>query len=128
MAQRPHIPATAPVVLFSYGTLQHLAVQDGVLGHRPDGWADEVPGHRLDWITITNPDVIRLSGTDRHPALVPDAGGATVSGTAWHLTGRDLAATDAYEVEDYTRVQVTLSSGLVAWVYTLATDQQGHRG
>ena len=122
MISRPHVPRDQPVVLFSYGTLQQPQVQDTVLGHRPQGWPDSLPHHRLEWITITDRAVVDLSGTDRHPMLVADPTAEPVEGTAWHLTGNDLASTDDYEVDSYRRIEVTLASGTVAWVYTLDPD------
>lgn len=115
---RPAVPPDEVVVLFSYGTLQQPEVQLETVGRHLDGWADRVVGYRLEWITVTDPEVVRLSGTDRHPALVPDPGGS-VAGTAWRLTDRDLAATDAYEVDDYARIRVDLASDEVAWVYSV---------
>lgn len=123
MAQRPHVPASEAVVLFSYGTLQQPEVQDDVLGRRPDGWPDQVPNHRLDWITISDPEVIRLSGSGRHP---PSS--ATPEVPAWPVPpGISLDAT--WPPPTPTRSNSTpasrspLGSGVTAWVYTLATDQ-----
>jgi hypothetical protein len=36
------------------------------------------------------------------------------------ITPEELIAADRYEVSDYTRVQVTLGSGLQAWAYVRA--------
>lgn len=38
----------------------------------------------------------------------------------FEITAAELAAADRYEVADYKRVEVTLSSGLKAWVYIKA--------
>lgn len=119
MTNRPHVAPDEAVTLFSYGTLQQPDVQDSVLGRRPAGWTDYLDGYRLTWITVTDPDVIRLSGTETHPILVADPS-ASVEGTAWSLHGHDITATDAYEVADYIRIFVPLRSGEHAWVYTAA--------
>ena len=80
-----------------------------------------LPGHRLDWVTITDPAVLAASGTDRHP-LVRATGEANdeVPGTVLVLSTAELAAADLYEVADYRRHSVQLSSGQQNWVY-LAT-------
>lgn len=110
VSARPHVEPDDEVTPFSYGTLQQPEVQDAVLGRRVDGWADHLDGYRLDWITITDPEVVRLSGSDTHPVLVVDPAGS-VDGTAWNLRGSDVAATDGYEVDEYGRVSVRLRSG-----------------
>jgi hypothetical protein len=38
----------------------------------------------------------------------------------FRITPEELAAADRYEVSDYKRIEVTLKSGLVAWVYVKA--------
>jgi gamma-glutamylcyclotransferase (GGCT)/AIG2-like uncharacterized protein YtfP len=43
--------------------------------------------------------------------------GDEVAGMVFEITAEELAAADRYEVADYTRVNVTLKSGLRAWVY-----------
>ena len=43
-----------------------------------------------------------------------------VPGMVFKITPEELMAADRYEVSDYTRVQVTLSSGLRAWAYVRA--------
>ena len=81
---------------------------------------------RRDEITVTDPEVIATSGTDRHPLLRPAPGvDAGIPGTVFELTDGDLAAADDYEVDAYTRVLVPLRSGAHAWVYVLADSQQG---
>jgi hypothetical protein len=83
-----------------------------------DGQPDSLPGHALTTVKITDPDVIGVSGSDEHPMLVPSADPQDiVSGGALALTPSELLAPDAYEVEDYARTRVTLTSGRSAWVY-----------
>ncbi|WP_281280720.1 hypothetical protein [Falsirhodobacter xinxiangensis] len=38
----------------------------------------------------------------------------------FRITAAELAAADAYEVADYKRVEVALTSGRKAWVYVQA--------
>lgn len=104
--------------LFSYGTLQDPDVQLANFGRRLDGAADALPGYRLDWLLITDPQVIEVSGSDRHPIISHTADESDlIAGTVFALTPSELAAADVYEVGDYERVAVTLRSGLEAWVY-----------
>jgi gamma-glutamylcyclotransferase (GGCT)/AIG2-like uncharacterized protein YtfP len=109
--------------LFSYGTLRLPAVQRERFGRELEGRADALPGYRLTFITITDPDVIATSGTDRHPLLAasPDPHDA-VEGCVFTITAAELAAADEYEVDDYARVEVTLRSGTKAWAYLDAID------
>ncbi|MBS0333991.1 MAG: gamma-glutamylcyclotransferase [Proteobacteria bacterium] len=109
------------VRLFSYGTLQLEAVQRANFGRRLDGAADVMPGYRQTTIRITDPETIRLSGTDTHFIVAPsDDPDDTVAGMVFEITPEELAAADAYEVSDYRRVEVRLGSGLDAWVYVKA--------
>ena len=78
-------------------------------------------GFRLETLRITDPAVIATSGRDEHPILIAvDDEAAQIEGTVFELTGEQLAAADAYEVDDYTRIEVPLRSGGSAWVYVLA--------
>lgn len=108
--------------LFSYGTLQQAEVQQANFGRLLDGAADALVGYRQDWVLITDPAVIAVSGSDRHP-IVRHTGQASdrVVGMVLAVTPEELLAADEYEVDDYARVSVTLASGLASWVY-LAAD------
>ena len=107
--------------LFSYGTLQLPAVQVAIFGRALPGAPDAIVGYLRRELRISDPAVIATSGADVHPILVPsDDPAAEVPGTVFRLTPQELAAADAYEVADYTRVEVPLRSGLRAWVYVFA--------
>jgi gamma-glutamylcyclotransferase (GGCT)/AIG2-like uncharacterized protein YtfP len=111
------------VRLFSYGTLQLPDVQRATFGRLLAGRPDAIVGFRLETLTITDPAVIATSGSDRHPVLIAaDGAGAEVDGTVFDLTTGQLHAADAYEVADYTRVEVPLRSGQTAWVYVFAGE------
>jgi gamma-glutamylcyclotransferase (GGCT)/AIG2-like uncharacterized protein YtfP len=43
--------------------------------------------------------------------------GDEVAGMVFEITAQELTAADRYEVSEYARVQVTLRSGVQAWVY-----------
>ncbi|WP_328412159.1 gamma-glutamylcyclotransferase family protein [Nocardia sp. NBC_00403] len=111
----------AEIWLFSYGTLRQPEVQRTVFGRELDGHFDEIAGYELGEVTITDPAVIATSGSARHPVLRPADGATGVPGTVFAITPTDLAAADAYEVADYTRVLLPLGSGRQAWVYVLAS-------
>lgn len=115
-------PSSAyPVLLFSYGTLQDKAVQLANFGRELNGQADRMPGYRLDWVEITDPDVLATSGKSHHPIVSPSSqANDSVAGMVFQISENELAAADRYEVADYKRVAVTLASGLTAWVYVRA--------
>lgn len=120
---RPAPVAGATHRVFSYGTLRQPLVQESLFGDHVPTEPDALPGWRLDWVSITDPGVIRTSGSDRHPILRRGApedrvdGASLVLGYEWQLR-----AVDDYEVADYQRIEVTLASGTTAWVYVAAED------
>lgn len=110
-----------PVLLFSYGTLQDKAVQLANFGRELVGQHDAMLGYSQSWVEITDPQVLASSGKTHHPIVAPTTErGAKVVGSVFQITDAELAAADAYEVSDYKRVAVSLSSGLTAWVYVQA--------
>ena len=104
--------------LFSYGTLQLPQVQEAQFGRLLDGQRDTLLGYKIGQVKIQDGDVVMVSGADHHPAIYA-TGNANdvVEGSVFWLTADELAAADDYEVDDYVRVRVTLSSGLQAWAY-----------
>lgn len=114
--------APTPHRVFSYGTLRQSEVQQALYGREVLTVADTLPGYRLDWLVITDPDVIATSGSDRHPILRRGEPGDLVEGAFLELDGTELAATDAYEVADYVRRVVTLASGVEAFVYVAGDE------
>jgi len=109
------------VLLFSYGTLQDKAVQMANFGRHLSGRSDSLPGYTLLPIMINDPAVVALSGKSEHMIAKRSAHAADeVTGMVFEITASELAAADRYEVSEYTRVQVTLKSGVNAWVYVAA--------
>lgn len=109
------------ILLFSYGTLQLATVQLSSFGRLLDGEDDAMTGYRTEMIEITDPDVLRQSSQRFHPLVVPsDKADDKVLGKVFHITAKELAAADVYEVSDYKRVEVLLKSGRRAWVYVKA--------
>ena len=110
-----------PIRLFSYGTLRQPEVQRATFGRVLDGQPDAVVGFRSETLTITDPAVVAASGSDQHAILIAvDDTAAAIDGTVFEITAAELQAADAYEVEDYTRIEVPLRSGGTAWVYVFA--------
>lgn len=104
--------------LFSYGTLQLPQVQQAQFGRLLEGQKDSLSGYKIGRVKIQDGDVVMVSGAEFHPAIYA-TGNANdvVEGSVFWLTADELAAADEYEVDDYVRVAVTLSSGIQAWAY-----------
>lgn len=104
--------------LFSYGTLQYENVQISTFGRKLTGKNDSLPGYCLKKLKITDPDVIEKSGEDVH-SIIERSGNPKdqVHGKVFAVSSEELDHADKYEVADYKRIQVKLSSGLSAWVY-----------
>ena len=108
--------------LFSYGTLRQPEVQQALFGRSVPTVDDALPGYRIEWLTITDPEVIKTSGSDRHPILRKGEPTDSASGAYLTIDDADLAAADDYEVDDYVRTAVTLASGVQAWAYLAAQE------
>lgn len=108
--------------LFSYGTLLQTQVQQAIFGRVITTRPATVVDHRIGEVRITDPQVIATSGTDIHPILEP-AAGEHVDGGVLELTETELLAADAYEVDDYQRVQVSLATAETAWAYIMAPTE-----
>ena len=109
------------VWLFSYGTLQQEDVQLATFGRLLEGRRDALPSYATSLVEIRDPEVVARSGKTHHP-IVRASGNPddTVEGHVFKITAAELAAADAYEVDDYKRVAVRLKSGLEAFVYVAA--------
>ena len=105
-------------LLLSYGTLQQEGVQRSTFGRSLTGSADALVGYAQSMVKIEDPDVVATSGKTHHP-IVRHSGDAAhrVAGTVFEISDAELAQADAYEVDAYRRVSVTLGSGRQAWVY-----------
>ncbi|MGF7137316.1 gamma-glutamylcyclotransferase (GGCT)/AIG2-like uncharacterized protein YtfP [Paraburkholderia sp. EB58] len=113
--------AQAPVLLFSYGTLQDKAVQLANFGRELNGRPDSMLGYEQTWVEIVDPQVLATSGKTHHPIIKPGSNPSQeIAGMVFEITPEELEAADRYEVSDYKRVSVTLKSGAQAWVYVSA--------
>jgi Gamma-glutamyl cyclotransferase, AIG2-like len=114
--------------LFSYGTLQLPHVQLANFGRLLDGVHDTLVGYFVEQLEIKDPDVLSRSGQKFHPILRYSGHMLDqVTGTAFAVTDFDLDRADRYEVDDYERVQVTLLSGRLAWVYVERAQEITHQ-
>ena len=113
-----NIVAGAEVLLFSYGTLRQLEVQQAIFGRALDGRTDVLPGYAVVPLHITDAGVIATSGTSHH-TIAHETGDPRdeLPGMVFRITPAELAAADAYEVADCKRVTVRLASGIDAFVY-----------
>lgn len=105
-------------LLFSYGTLQLETVQLDTFGRLLKGAKDILSGYIVSEIEVKDPEVIKSSGTATH-SILQFTGKASdqVEGTVFKISDAELCRADAYEVEEYTRIEATLLSGRKAWIY-----------
>lgn len=105
-------------LLFAYGSLQLDPVQRTTFGRLLVGHQDTLPGYRLGQLEIKSDAVVATSGIATHPIVHVTGNPADlVAGMVFRITPTELLQADAYEVDDYERVRVTLASGTQAWVY-----------
>ncbi|MFI2736978.1 GDSL-type esterase/lipase family protein [Streptomyces sp. NPDC018711] len=105
-----------PHALFSFGTLLDQRVQTALFGRTVPTTAASLADYTTRPLTITDESVIATSGQDVHLTLERKLG-ATVEGAVLRLSDQELAAADDYEVDDYARRRVLLTSGETAWAY-----------
>ncbi len=111
------------VALFSYGTLRQREVQLATYGRELEGAPDALLGYRLEPLLIDDAHVVEISGKDVHAIAVP-SGDPTdrILGIVFLLSDDELRATDAYETDAYSRIEVALESGRRAFVYVESAD------
>ncbi|MCJ7932422.1 MAG: gamma-glutamylcyclotransferase [Chryseobacterium sp.] len=69
-------------------------------------------GYQLRMIEITDPEVLRKSGQQYHPVLAFSGDtGDEVEGMLFEVTEEEILQADAYELEDYKRIETTFKSG-----------------
>jgi len=106
------------IALFSYGTLQQPEVQLANYGRLLSGTPDSLVGYRLEPLAISDPHVVAVSGKAVHTiACSTGRAGDRIEGMVFELSEAELAATDAYEVDVYARIETQLESGRSAFVY-----------
>jgi len=105
-------------LLFSYGTLQKEQVQLETFGRVLKGENDSLPAYKLDFVEITDPEVLRKSEEKFHP-IISYSGNAkdTVKGILFEVTEAEILAADEYEVDDYKRIETLFASGKKGFIY-----------
>ena len=107
-----------PELLFSYGTLQHEAVQVAAFGRQLVGTNDALEGFELVSLKIEDETVVAVSGKAIHTmAKFTGRASDVVSGIVFGLTPDEIRSADDYEVAAVKRVAVVLQSGVHAWAY-----------
>jgi len=108
-------------LLFSYGTLQLEKVQIESFGRILKGDHDALEGYKLGQLKITDPDVLAKSEKEYHPiAQFTNNPEDKVEGMLFEITQEELDQADAYEVDDYKRIEATFTSGKKGWIYVEA--------
>lgn len=99
--------------LFSYGTLRSKEIQRQIFNKVLTGTPDQLLGHKLKSLQIEEE-----FGMADYVVVVPSEDPSDIiHGVVFTISNTDLAKVDVFESNSYKRVQVTLNSGIVAWVY-----------
>ena len=102
-------------LLFSYGTLQQVAVQTATFRRVLGGVTDALPGYTTA--------IVSFNGRE-HTNAVPGDDRSVLAGTVFEVTQDELRLADAYEARDgYARTEVTLRSGRRAWIYAFGASR-----
>ena len=109
-------------LLFSYGTLQDVAVQIETFGRELVGFEDELVGYEASVITIAEEAFAEVNGAQQAIVTFNGHDGSRVCGMVFELTERELELADEYEPAEYERIETTLASGRQAWVYAAAVS------
>lgn len=99
---------------FSYGTLRSKEIQMRVFNRILNGTHDQLLGYKLKDLQIEEEFGIE----DYHVAVASENSTDTIKGILFNISSDDLAKIDLFESNAYKRIQVTLKSGTVAWIYT----------
>ncbi|WP_431242595.1 gamma-glutamylcyclotransferase family protein [Flavobacterium sp. P21] len=99
--------------LFSYGTLRSKQIQMQVFNKVLTGTADQLLGYKLKSLQIEE----EFGMADYVVAVASENASEIIHGVVYNVTATDLAKVDLFESNAYRRIQVTLKSGTVAWVY-----------
>ena len=106
--------------LFSYGTLQKEKVQLDLFGRTLTGIKDTVRGYKISTIEIKDESVVSKSEQALHLIAIAATLHDKIDGMVLELTSQELATADAYETDDYKRIEVILEPGKRAWIYVAA--------
>ncbi|RZJ50762.1 MAG: gamma-glutamylcyclotransferase [Flavobacterium sp.] len=99
--------------IFSYGTLQSREIQMQVFNKILNGTRDVLSGYKLKDLQIEE----EFGMTDYFVAVASDNLSDSIKGIVFDISTSDLAKADLFESNSYKRVQITLKSGTIAWIY-----------
>ena len=91
-----------------------------LFGRTLTGTKDVVSGYKISTIEIKDESVVSKSEQTLHLIAVASTPRDKIDGTVLELTSEELETADAYETDDYKRIEVTLESGKRAWIYVAA--------
>ena len=99
--------------LFSYGTLQSKEIQMQVFNKLLTGTEDQLAGYKLKELQIEE----EFGMEDYFVAMPSENPLDAVQGIAFAISTDDLTKADQFESNAYKRIQITLKSGTIAWIY-----------
>lgn len=99
--------------LFSYGTLQSTEIQVQVFNKLLTGTTDQLLGYKLKDLKIEE----EFGMEDYFVAIPSENPSDAIEGICFDVSSQDLEKADQFEANAYKRVQITLKSGTVAWIY-----------
>ncbi|MGO4770223.1 gamma-glutamylcyclotransferase family protein [Flavobacterium sp. W22_SRS_FK3] len=99
--------------IFSYGTLQSKEIQMQVFNKLLAGTPDQLMGYKIKDLQIEE----EFGMEDYFVATPSENPSDSVDGIVFSITTADLAKADLFESNAYKRAQVTLKSGITAWIY-----------
>jgi hypothetical protein len=104
--------------LFSYGTLQKEQVQIETFGRILKGEKDILSAYIIEMLEITDPEVLRKSDQKYHPILVVSGNPEDeVEVVLFEVTDEEILKADAYEVDEYKRIETVFRSGKTGFIY-----------
>jgi gamma-glutamylcyclotransferase (GGCT)/AIG2-like uncharacterized protein YtfP len=99
--------------IFSYGTLQSKEIQMQVFNKLLTGKPDQLLGYKIKDLKIEEEFGIE----DYFVAIPSEDPSDCIKGIVFDISSLDLDKADLFESKAYKRVQITLKSGIIAWIY-----------
>jgi gamma-glutamylcyclotransferase (GGCT)/AIG2-like uncharacterized protein YtfP len=103
--------------LFSYGTLQNEELQLEIFGRVLNGKKDSLKGYKLSSVEVKDPSFLSKNDEKYHQNAILSIGSDFIKGTVFEISKEELLLSDRYEPDYYKRIEVTLQTGKVAWMY-----------
>lgn len=98
--------------------MQKEEVQKETFGRLLKGHKDFLTGYQLKMLEITDPEVLRKSSQKFHPILEFSGNMEDeVEGILFEVTDEEILQADAYEVDDYKRIETVFRSGKKGFIY-----------